>query len=102
MIGDRWLQPATPGGHVIALKVKVNGGRMEDFLRLDPDEGYHDCEAFIEAVRHEYFRRLLCGMIGADVEAGLIPADAKALGTLVEGICYKNAAGFFDLKTAKF
>jgi glucuronate isomerase len=61
-----------------------------------------DSRSFLSYVRHEYFRRLLCGMIGADVEAGLIPADAKALGALVEGICYKNAAGFFDLKTAKF
>ena len=61
-----------------------------------------DSRSFLSYVRHEYFRRLLCGMIGDDVEAGLIPADAKALGTLVENICYQNAAGFFDLKTAKF
>jgi len=61
-----------------------------------------DSRSFMSYVRHEYFRRLLCGMIGADVEAGLIPADAKALGTLVENICYRNAERHFGLEVGKF
>jgi glucuronate isomerase len=56
-----------------------------------------DSRSFLSYVRHEYFRRLLCRMIGSDVEAGLIPADREHLGKLVEAICYGNAADFFGL-----
>lgn len=58
-----------------------------------------DSRSFLSYVRHEYFRRLLCRMIGADVEAGLIPADESAVGKLVRDISYGNAAGFFGLET---
>ncbi len=61
-----------------------------------------DSRSFLSYVRHEYFRRLLCNMIGADVEAGLIPADAKALGRLVEDISYNNAARYFGFEVGKF
>lgn len=57
-----------------------------------------DSRSFLSYVRHEYFRRILCNLIGVDVERGLIPDDAAALGELVENICYKNAAGFFGLE----
>ena len=60
-----------------------------------------DSRSFLSYVRHEYFRRILCNLIGHDVEAGLIPADAGALGELIENICYKNAAGFFGLEAGK-
>jgi glucuronate isomerase len=60
-----------------------------------------DSRSFLSYVRHEYFRRVLCNLIGADVEAGLIPEDAAALGGLMEDICYRNAAGFFGLEVGK-
>lgn len=60
-----------------------------------------DSRSFVSYVRHEYFRRLLCGMIGSDVEAGLIPADRKALGQLIEDICYGNAARYFQLEVSR-
>jgi glucuronate isomerase len=60
-----------------------------------------DSRSFLSYVRHEYFRRLLCAMLGADIEAGLIPADRKAVGQLVENICYQNAARYFGLETGK-
>jgi glucuronate isomerase len=59
-----------------------------------------DSRSFMSYVRHEYFRRLLCNLIGTDVERGLIPDDAGALGELVENICFKNAAGFFGMELA--
>ena len=59
-----------------------------------------DSRSFLSYPRHEYFRRILCGMIGADVEAGLIPADEAALSRLVCDICYNNAAAYFGLETA--
>jgi glucuronate isomerase len=45
--------------------------------------------------RHEYFRRTLCNLLGADIEAGLIPNDLPRVGAMVKNICYDNAAGFF-------
>ena len=60
-----------------------------------------DSRSFLSYVRHEYFRRILCNLIGSDVEAGLIPADTVAVGELIENICYKNAAGFFGLEAGK-
>ncbi len=61
-----------------------------------------DSRSFVSYVRHEYFRRLLCALLGADVEAGLIPNDAAALAELVENICYGNASRYFGLETGKF
>jgi len=60
-----------------------------------------DSRSFLSYVRHEYFRRILCNLIGSDVEAGLVPADDKALGELVENICFNNAAGFFGLELGR-
>lgn len=57
-----------------------------------------DSRSFLSYVRHEYFRRLLCSMIGADVEAGLIPADEAEVSKLIRDICYDNAAGYFGLQ----
>jgi glucuronate isomerase len=59
-----------------------------------------DSRSFMSYVRHEYFRRVLCSMIGRDVEAGLIPADKKLVGNMIEDICYKNAKRYFGLETA--
>jgi len=61
-----------------------------------------DSRSFLSYVRHEYFRRVLCALLGTDVEAGLIPADGPALGELVENICYRNAAGYFGMKPGQF
>jgi len=55
-----------------------------------------DSRSFMSFPRHEYFRRILCNMIGNDVENGLLPKRRKWLGKIVEGICYKNALEYFD------
>ena len=60
-----------------------------------------DSRSFLSYPRHEYFRRLLCKLIGEDVEAGLIPADHAELTKLVSDISYANAAGYFGLEVAK-
>ena len=59
-----------------------------------------DSRSFLSYPRHEYFRRLLCKLLGEDVEAGLIPDDPVALDKLVRDVCHVNAANFFGLKTA--
>ena len=57
-----------------------------------------DSRSFISYTRHEYFRRILCNLIGKWVENGEYPEDYKVLGELVEGISYKNAVEYFGMK----
>lgn len=56
-----------------------------------------DSRSFVSYPRHEYFRRILCNLIGNDVENGLLPASEMAfLGEMVENISYHNANQFFQ------
>lgn len=55
-----------------------------------------DSRSFISYPRHEYFRRILCDMIGGMVERGEYPNDEDALGRIIRGICYENARDYFD------
>jgi glucuronate isomerase len=48
--------------------------------------------------RHEYFRRVLCDVIGRDVENGELPDDEKLLGTMVRNICFENALRYLGLE----
>lgn len=54
-----------------------------------------DSRSFLSYPRHEYFRRILCNLIGTDVANGELPADEKWLGKLVSDICYYNAREYF-------
>ncbi len=56
-----------------------------------------DSRSFLSFPRHEYFRRVLCNLIGNDVENGELPNDMKWLGQMVQNICYNNAKQFFNL-----
>jgi glucuronate isomerase len=60
-----------------------------------------DSRSFLSYSRHEYFRRLLCDLLGADVERGLLPNDMPLLGGMVRDICYENARDFFRFPTAE-
>jgi glucuronate isomerase len=56
-----------------------------------------DSRSFLSYPRHEYFRRILCNLIGNDVEKGLLPAsELDFIGQLVENVSYFNAKRFFD------
>jgi len=57
-----------------------------------------DSRSFLSFPRHEYFRRILCQLLGNDVEAGLLPADMELLGQMVEDICYNNAKSYFPME----
>jgi len=57
-----------------------------------------DSRSFLSYPRHEYFRRILCNNFGADVEAGLLPADMTLLGKMVEDICFNNAKNYFPME----
>jgi glucuronate isomerase len=54
-----------------------------------------DSRSFLSYPRHEYFRRILCNLLGKDVENGELPCDMKLLGTMVENICFNNAINYF-------
>ncbi|MBR5475119.1 MAG: glucuronate isomerase [Lachnospiraceae bacterium] len=56
-----------------------------------------DSRSFLSYTRHEYFRRILCNLIGEWVENGEYPADRETLGLLVQDICANNAKRYFNL-----
>ena len=57
-----------------------------------------DSRSFLSYTRHEYFRRIICQILGEWVENGEYPADFEALGEMVRDICYNNANNFFSLE----
>ncbi len=56
-----------------------------------------DSRSFLSYARHEYFRRILCDLLGTWVEEGEYPADEAALSALVTGICHHNAAAYLQV-----
>ncbi len=54
-----------------------------------------DSRSFLSYTRHEYFRRLLCNILGQDMTRGLLPMDFDLVGNLVQDVSYNNAAGYF-------
>lgn len=54
-----------------------------------------DSRSFLSYPRHEYFRRILCNLIGRDVDAGLIPDEAELTDGIVRRVCYENARDYF-------
>ncbi|MFF6011196.1 glucuronate isomerase [Rahnella sp. R3(2024)] len=57
-----------------------------------------DSRSFLSYTRHEYFRRILCQMIGRWVEDGEAPADIELLGNMVKNICFDNAKQYFQIE----
>jgi glucuronate isomerase len=57
-----------------------------------------DSRSFLSFSRHEYFRRILCNVLGRDMAEGLLPRDFDLVGGLVEDVCFRNAASFFGFE----
>ncbi len=55
-----------------------------------------DSRSFLSYSRHEYFRRVLCDKLGDEMERGLLPRDFRWLGGLVQDVCFRNAARYFN------
>ena len=82
--------------------------RMEEHIRALSNMGLlsrfvgmlTDSRSFLSYPRHEYFRRILCNILGNDVEVGLLPAnpDLSGLGKMVEDICFNNARSYFPME----
>ncbi len=56
-----------------------------------------DSRSFMSFPRHEYFRRVLCNLLGKDMENGEIPDDLEMIGAMVKDICFENARQYFSL-----
>jgi len=55
-----------------------------------------DSRSFLSFPRHEYFRRILCNLLGRDIAKGELPQDMVRIGKMVESICYTNAKDYFN------
>jgi len=75
------------------MRTLANMGLLSRFVGM-----LTDSRSFLSYPRHEYFRRVLCNMLGADVEAGLLPNDMALLGKMVEDISYNNARAYFPME----
>ena len=56
-----------------------------------------DSRSFMSYPRHEYFRRVLCNLLGRDVENGELPDDEELMGPMIRNICYRNAKAYLAL-----
>jgi len=54
-----------------------------------------DSRSFLSYTRHEYFRRILCNLLGTEMRQGLVPDDIELVGGLVRDVCHDNAARYF-------
>lgn len=61
-----------------------------------------DSRSFLSFPRHEYFRRILCNLFGADVASGQLPWDEAWIGKLITDICYTNAKNYFDFNPSNY
>jgi glucuronate isomerase len=57
-----------------------------------------DSRSFLSYTRHEYFRRILCNLLGREMKDGLMPDDVDLIGSMVQDICYRNAAKYFGFE----
>jgi len=60
-----------------------------------------DSRSFLSYSRQDYFRRVLCSLLGDEMEKGLIPADEKLTGDLIRRVCYQNAREYFGIAPAR-
>lgn len=83
--------------HITGMKKQMtdlaNTGVLGSFIGM-----LTDSRSFTSYPRHEYFRRILCELLGTMVENGEYPADFKLLSEIVKGIAFRNAAAYFGLK----
>ena len=90
--GSGWWFCDQQFGMIDQMKALASLGLLGRFVGM-----LTDSRSFISYTRHEYFRRILCNLIGKWVENGEYPEDYEALGEIVEGICYNNAVKYFGM-----
>lgn len=88
--GSGWWFNDQRDGMESQMRALANLGLLSRFVGM-----LTDSRSFVSYPRHEYFRRILCNLIGSWVEKGEYPNDDAMLKTIVEGICYHNAERYF-------
>ncbi|MFK7970117.1 MAG: glucuronate isomerase [Bacteroidia bacterium] len=88
--GSAWWFLDQKDGMEKQLNTLSNMGLLGRFIGM-----LTDSRSFLSFPRHEYFRRILCNLIGQDVHNGELPNDEAWLGKMVQGICYHNAREYF-------
>ncbi|WP_166241931.1 glucuronate isomerase [Paenibacillus turpanensis] len=89
--GSAWWFNDTKEGMIAQMKSLADLGLLSRFVGM-----LTDSRSFLSYTRHEYFRRILCNMIGEWVENGEFPNDKALLGEVVQNICYNNAKEYFQ------
>ena len=89
-LGSGWWFLDQRDGMEAQLRALGNLGVLGAFVGM-----LTDSRSFVSYPRHEYFRRILCNLIGGWVESGLYPNDEKMLEKIIRGICYENAKAYF-------
>ncbi|MBS4535629.1 glucuronate isomerase [Clostridium sp. D2Q-14] len=90
--GSGWWFNDQKDGMIRQMIALSNMGLLSRFVGM-----LTDSRSFLSYTRHEYFRRILCNLLGGWVENGEVPNDIDLLGKMVQDICYNNANRYFDL-----
>ncbi|NMM64831.1 glucuronate isomerase [Clostridium sp. P21] len=90
--GSAWWFLDNKQGMIDQMTALANLGLLSRFVGM-----LTDSRSFLSYPRHEYFRRILCNLIGEWVENGEIPEDVELLGDIVQNICYNNAKEYLDI-----
>ncbi|MEQ8531643.1 MAG: glucuronate isomerase, partial [Imperialibacter sp.] len=88
--GSGWWYLDQKDGMEKQMNTLSNMGLLSVFVGMVTDS-----RSFLSFPRHEYFRRILCNLIGEDVKNGELPNDMELLGQMVEDVCYNNAKAYF-------
>jgi glucuronate isomerase len=91
--GSGWWFLDQKNGMESQMDALSNMGLLSRFVGMVTDS-----RSFLSFPRHEYFRRILCNLLGRDVEKGELPDDLNHIGAMVEAICYGNAKAFFNIQ----
>ena len=91
-LGAPWWFSDHKDGMVKMMKALANTGLLSGFIGM-----LTDSRSFLSYARHEYFRRVLCNLLGQWMEDGEIPQDYELIGPMVRDICFGNAAAYFGL-----
>jgi len=91
--GAAWWFLDQKSGMEEQIRVLSNMGLLARFVGM-----LTDSRSFLSYPRHEYFRRILCNILGSDIKTGLLPADTALLGKMVEDICFNNAKNYFPME----
>lgn len=88
--GAGWWHLDQRDGIRMQLDALSNCGLLRRFVGM-----LTDSRSFLSYTRHEYFRRVLCDVLGAEMRDGLLPMDFDLVGTMVREVCYTNARDHF-------